>query len=119
VTPAHHAVATWQGVVVGACLVIDPDPTGPADRAEAWVAQLAVHPAHRRRGLAARLLAETARGARGRGTPSVGLSTDTRTGALGLYQRLGMRTRHTLVRYALDLDEQTGAADWSAGRPSR
>jgi mycothiol synthase len=121
VTPAHHRVVTYQGAVVGACLVIDPDPTGPPDRPEAWVAQLAVHPGHRRRGLAARLLAHTGRAARERGTPYLGLSTDTRTGALGLYQGLGMRVRHTLVRYALDLGDpdEASAADWSAGRPSR
>ncbi|MBA8793786.1 ribosomal protein S18 acetylase RimI-like enzyme [Friedmanniella endophytica] len=69
--------------IVGACVVFD----GPE---EAWVSQLAVARDHRHRGLAQRLLADTYRGARERGVARGGLSTDSRTGALGLYQRLGM-----------------------------
>ena len=105
VTRGHHRVATFEGAVVGVALVVDPDPAGPPDRPEAWVAQLAVQRGHRGRGLASRVLAEVGRAARDRGTPYLGLSTDSRTGALGLYRRLGMQVRHTLVRHELDLGE--------------
>ncbi len=50
------------------------------------------------------LLAETFPAARDRGLTEGGLSTDTRTGALGLYQRLGMEVQHTIDCWTLDLD---------------
>ena len=42
--------------------------------------------------------------ARARGLPYAGLSTDTRTSALDLYRRLGMRVLFTLDNYNLALD---------------
>ena len=75
--------------MIGACIVFD-----SAD--EAWVAQLAVAKPHRGRGVAQQLLADTYAAARARGIPHAGLSTDTRTGALDLYLRLGMRVLFSL-----------------------
>jgi ribosomal protein S18 acetylase RimI-like enzyme len=45
-------------------------------------------------------------GAAGRehGATRAELSTDSRTGALGLYERVGMRVRQTFVHYARELD---------------
>jgi GNAT superfamily N-acetyltransferase len=89
-------VATWHGRLVGVCVVFD-------GAEEAWVSQLAVHRDHRGRGVAQQLLAEAYAGARARGLRSGGLSTDTRTGALDLYLRLGMRVLHTVHNWSRDL----------------
>jgi mycothiol synthase len=97
--PSAFRVATHAGEVIGASVVFD-----SAD--EAWVAQLAVAKAHRGRGVAQQLLAETYAAARERGLPHAGLSTDTRTGALDLYLRLGMRVLFTLNNYNLTLRER-------------
>jgi mycothiol synthase len=97
VDPSAFRVATYDGEVVGASIVFD-----SAD--EAWVAQLAVAKPHRGRGVAQQLLADTYAAARGRGVPYAGLSTDTRTGALDLYRRLGMRVLFSLNNYNLALD---------------
>ena len=45
--------------------------------------------------MAQQLLADAYAAARARGLPHAGLSTDTRTGALDLYLRLGMRVLFT------------------------
>jgi mycothiol synthase len=96
VDPSAFRVATHQGEVIGAAIVFD-----SAD--EAWVAQLAVARPHRGRGVAQQLLADTYAAARARGLSHAGLSTDTRTGALDLYRRLGMRVLFTLNNYNLPL----------------
>jgi len=97
VDPSAFRVATYQGEVIGASIVFD-----SAD--EAWVAQLAVAKPHRGQGVAQQLLADSYAAARERGLPYAGLSTDTRTGALNLYRRLGMRVLFTLHNYTLALD---------------
>ena len=94
--PSAFRVATFEGEVVGASIVFD-----SAD--EAWVSQLAVAKPHRGRGVAQQLLADTYAAARARGIQHAGLSTDTRTGALDLYLRLGMRVLFSLDNYRLEL----------------
>lgn len=112
-TPAHSRVATHDGQLVAACLVVDPE---PGQDQEIWVAQLAVDREHRDRGLARLLLAEVITAARGRGVPGAALSTDTRTGALDLYRRLGFEVRHTLQCWQLDLGAATDSpAPFSSG----
>jgi GNAT superfamily N-acetyltransferase len=64
-----------------------------------WVAQLAVDRAHRGRGLARALLVRSFATAWRAGLRSVGLSTDSRTGARGLYEHVGMRVKRTLWEY--------------------
>ena len=96
VNPSAFRVATYHGEVVGASIVFD-----SAD--EAWVSQLAVAQPHRGQGVAQQLLADSYAAARARGLPYAGLSTDTRTGALDLYRRLGMRVLFTLDNYNLTL----------------
>jgi GNAT superfamily N-acetyltransferase len=78
--------------VVGACHVV-------LSRETAWVNQVAVDRAHRRRGLAQSLLSEAYAAARARGSTRSELSTDSRTGALDLYTRLGMRVRWSFTRW--------------------
>ena len=102
VRPDHCLLARCGGEVVGACMVFEP---AAERRPDLWVAQLAVRPDHRRRGLARELLVASAVAARARGIDAVGLATDTRTGARGLYERLGMTVRHTLYGYALALGD--------------
>lgn len=88
---------TGAGTVVGvAALAMAQDGTG-------WVDQLAVARAHRGRGLGAALLHEGFAELRGRGATSCELSTDSRTGALGLYQHVGMQVVLTFEHWALDL----------------
>ena len=81
---ALDAVATHDGEIVGVSVVHD---CGDAS----WVHQLAVRRDRRGLGLAQELLAASFEASRGRGRPRSMLGTDSRTGALGLYERLGMR----------------------------
>ncbi len=96
VDPSAFRIATHHGQVIGGCTVFD-------SAGEAWVSHLAVDQAHRRRGVAQQLLADAYAAARARGVPNAGLSTDTRTGALDLYLRLGMRVKFTLDNWQLPL----------------
>lgn len=100
VTVGHARVVVHAGRVVGACLLMDPPATGAC---EAWVPQLAVARAHRRRGLAGALLASTTLAARERGVAGLALYTHSGTGALGLYERFGMVVRHHLLECTLSL----------------
>ena len=82
-----------SGGVVGACHLVMSADTG-------WVNQVAVDRAHRGRGIAQALLAKAFAAARERGAPRGELSTDSRTGALGLYERLGMQVKWSFTQYA-------------------
>jgi GNAT superfamily N-acetyltransferase len=87
-----------DGAVVGVSLVLvsDNGTTGYVDR-------LAVRRDRRNRGLAQALLVDSFAEARAHGTTTSELSTDSRTGALGLYERVGMVTRHIWVNRGIDL----------------
>lgn len=87
-------VESPDGAVVGACHLIVSDGTG-------WVDQVAVAAEHRGRGLAQALLSAAYATAAERGTRRSELSTDSRTGALTLYERLGMRVRWSFTNYAV------------------
>ena len=100
VAVGHWRLATYAGLAVGACLVQDPPGAGAG---EAWVPQVAVVPGHRRHGLARELLVRVALAARERGVARLGLFTYEATGALGLYERVGMRVVHRLRTCTLDL----------------
>ncbi len=63
----------------------------------AYVNQLAVRRDQRHRGLARALLVDSFEVARGHGATVSELSTDSRTGALGLYERVGMVTTSVWV----------------------
>lgn len=69
------------------------------DDMEGWTQQLAVDEAYRGRGIGRALLQESFRRFHGVGYRHCGLSTDSRTGALGLYEHIGMRVRSSFTRY--------------------
>jgi mycothiol synthase len=87
-----------DGAVVGVSVVLvsDNGSTGYVDR-------LAVRRDQRNRGLAQALLVDSFAQARAHGTTTSELSTDSRTGALGLYERVGMVTHHIWVNRGIDL----------------
>jgi mycothiol synthase len=87
-----------DGVVVGVSLVLvsDNGSTGYVDR-------LAVRRDQRNRGIAQALLVDSFAQARAHGTTTSELSTDSRTGALSLYERVGMVTESIWVNRAIDL----------------
>lgn len=73
----------------------------------AYVSRLAVRRDQRNRGLAQALLADAFAVARAHGAAVSELSTDSRTGALGLYEKVGMVVTSTWVNRAVDLTPTT------------
>ena len=93
-----RVVTDASGAVVGVALVF------VAGAGEcAYVSRLAVRRDQRGRGLAQVLLVDGFRLAREHGATVSELSTDSRTGALGLYEKVGMRTTATWVNRAVRL----------------
>lgn len=90
----------WDGEdLVGVAYCID-----YADDGFTWIQQLAVRPDRQGGGIGTLLLAECFERFAARGRTSVGLSTDSRTGALGLYQRVGMQVIREFAGHTLQLD---------------
>ena len=83
-----RVVSDPDGAVVGAAFVVLASGCGFVDR-------LAVRADHRNRGLATALLVDAFAAARANGAERSELSTDSRTGALGLYENVGMRVTST------------------------
>lgn len=94
--PWQLQLAEEGGRVIGACSVVVSGAVG-------WVQQIAVERAARGRGLGQALLGVAFTEARARGARRGELSTDSRTGALGLYQHVGMRVKRTYVHWAKPL----------------
>ena len=94
--PENLVLAAHGDAVVGVALLTH-------EGGDMWVDKLAVARAHRGRGLARALLQHTFGAAYALGAPTVGLSTDSRTGALGLYEHVGMTLRRTYFHLARDL----------------
>ncbi len=94
--PWNLRVVVHDDEVVGA-IVVHPAWVEDERATEAWVARLAVRADHRRRGLAQALLADAVAVGRRHGCGTVTLSTDSRTGALTLYERVGMVVSATWV----------------------
>lgn len=95
--PWHVRVVTDpEGEVAGAVVVLL---AGDC----AYVDKLAVRRDLRHRGLAQALLVDAFATARGRGATRSELSTDSRTGALGLYERVGMVVSSTWLHRAIAL----------------
>jgi ribosomal protein S18 acetylase RimI-like enzyme len=94
--PALSPLAFYGEELVGAVLSSDfPE--------EGWIDQLATKATHRRRGIAQALLRTALRGFYERGRPMANVSTDSRTGALGLYEKVGMRVVRQYTRYTKHL----------------
>ena len=70
---------------------------------EGWIQQVATKATHRRRGIAQALLRTALGGFYKRRRPMAGVSTDSRTGALGLYEKVGMRVVRQYTRYTKHL----------------
>ncbi|MCP3420531.1 GNAT family N-acetyltransferase [Nocardioides pinisoli] len=87
-----------DGAVVGVSLVLVSD-----DGATGFVQRLAVRRDQRNRGIAQALLVDSFARAREHGTRTSELSTDSRTGALPMYERVGMVVDHVWVNRAMDL----------------
>ncbi|GAB4008636.1 GNAT family N-acetyltransferase [Nocardioides ultimimeridianus] len=77
-------------------------PAAGEDR-EVEVERLAVHPAHRGRGLAQSLLLAAYAAGASHGAEGLTLATDSRTGALALYEKVGMVVASTWVNRAIAL----------------
>ena len=91
--PTLQVVVVRGGEIVGTANLIDPGEEG-------WVHQLAVAREHRNLGLGRALLLRAFELFHARGRASVGLSTDSRTGALGLYEHVGMRVVRSYTHHA-------------------
>ncbi|MFL5791088.1 MAG: GNAT family N-acetyltransferase [Actinomycetota bacterium] len=81
--------------VVGGAFLIDSE--------EIWIDKLAVAATHRHRGIARALLHTAFRRSFERGYDHTSLSTDSRTGALTLYERVGMHVTRSFTNWAIDL----------------
>ena len=95
--PWNLRVVTDQSdEVVGAALILIAEDTG-------FVEKLAVRKDLRGLGLGQALLADAFSEARSHGASRSELSTDSRTGALGLYEKVGMEVTSVWVNRAIDL----------------
>jgi ribosomal protein S18 acetylase RimI-like enzyme len=93
--PEDLIVAIDGQQLVGGALLLDSE--------EIWVDKLAVAASHRHRGVARALLQTAFRRSFERGYEHTSLSTDSRTGALSLYERVGMRVTRSFTNWGLDL----------------
>ena len=71
---------------------------------EGWIQQLATRATHRRRGIAQAMLRTAFGWFYEAGRWVAGVSTDSRTGALGLYEKVGMRVERQYTRYRKELE---------------
>ena len=83
--------------VVGACKLTASEGLG-------WVDQVAVRREARGRGLGRALLVAAFEAARERGATTTRLNTDSRTGALGLYEHVGMVVVESFEHHAIRLE---------------
>ena len=97
--PEDLIIALADGVVVGGAFLIDAD--------EIWVDKLAVASEFRHRGIARALLLTAFGRSFDRGYAWTALSTDSRTGALALYERIGMRVHRSFTRYGREPSART------------
>lgn len=91
--PELLLIAELDGVAVGSAVGLQFDEEG-------WIDQLAVDSDARGRGIGRALLAALFEKFRSRGDTKIGLNTDSRTGALGLYLDVGMEVEHTYRRWS-------------------
>ncbi len=94
-----RVVADASGQIVGTALVVMSGISGT----EAFINRLAVHRDQRRQGVGQALLVDAFARGREHGATRSALSTDSRTGALSLYQKVGMEVTDVWVNRAVDL----------------
>lgn len=97
-SPAMSRLAFDGDELVGAAIAFDYEGSD-----EGWVQQVATKATHRHRGIARALLLATFGAFNDRGKSRTGLSTDSRTGALTLYERVGMSVSRSYTRYTKPL----------------
>ncbi len=91
-------IAERDGVAVGFFLMIDEMPDEVTGDPQAFVAYMAVDPAHRAAGIGAALLERGEHEARERGLPYMALMvTEDNAAARALYERAGFRTERRLL----------------------
>ena len=99
--PDASVVAEWDGEPVGIGIGFDyadePD--------EGWIEQLAVAAPYRGQRLARAILTEMIHAFGRQGFTTVGVSTDSRTGARGLYERVGMSLASSYTRWSRPLED--------------
>jgi mycothiol synthase len=98
VRPALQVLIADGERIVGAAINYDYD----GDE-EGWTQQVAVDASYRGKGLGRALLQESFRRFYGIGRRICGLSTDSRTGALALYQHVGMHVHKSYTRWSKSL----------------
>lgn len=96
-----RVVVDPDGAVVGVANVVLAQSEGAPP--EAFISRLAVRRDLRRRGLAQALMVDSFRVAAAHGAVTSCLSTDSRTGALGLYEKVGMVVTSVWVNRAIEL----------------
>ncbi len=100
--PSISRLAFDGDELVGAVICFD-----YANVEEGWVQQVATKVSHRHRGIARALLRSAFGAFYERGKTKTGLSTDSRTGALSLYERVGMHVRKSYTRFGKELGAET------------
>ena len=95
-----RVVVDPTGDVVGVAYVVMAETADGRDP-EAYISRLAVRRDLRGRGLAQALMVDAFAAARAHGALVSGLSTDSRTGALGLYEKVGMEITSVWVNRAI------------------
>jgi GNAT superfamily N-acetyltransferase len=99
--PWHLPLVTApDGAIVGAAFLIDSE-----GQTDGWVQQLAVAREHRGIGLGRALLDESFTRFYARGRRECELNTDSRTGALGLYEHVGMSVKSSYTHRALQFGD--------------
>jgi ribosomal protein S18 acetylase RimI-like enzyme len=94
--PDDLILAVDDEAIVGGAFLLDPGD-------EIWVEKLAVRRDHRHRGIARAMLHVAFGRSFDRGYDRTTVSTDSRTGALTLYERVGMRVVESFTHHAIDL----------------
>ena len=97
-----RVVTDPDAVVVGMASVTLTTPEDGRDP-QAFISWLAVRRDQRNRGLAQALMVDAFAQARAHGASSSALSTDSRTGALGLYEKVGMQVTSVWVNRGIEL----------------
>jgi mycothiol synthase len=93
--PDDLILAVQDGEIVGGAFILDAE--------EIWVDKLAVRRDARHRGIGRALMQVAFHRSFERGYDHTDVSTDSRTGALTLYERLGMYVRRSFTSYGIDL----------------
>jgi len=96
--PRLSPIALEGEEIVGVCISLAYGGDG-----DGYVHQLAVRRSHRNRGIGRALLIEAFRGFHRMGRRAVVLSTESRTGALTMYERVGMRVRRSYTCFGKDI----------------